>query len=90
MLRKLFLVLFLSGLSCIAYNQTRNLEYYLSQGILNSPLLNDYRNQIKSAVSDSLIIRAAKKPLIEAKSQLLYAPVYKNFGYDEIITDQGN
>ena len=90
MLRKLFLVLFLSGLSCIAYNQTRNLEYYLSQGILNSPLLNDYRNQVKSAVSDSLIIRAAKKPLIEAKSQLLYAPVYKNFGYDEIITDQGN
>ena len=90
MLRRLFLVLILSGLSIIAYNQTRNLEYYLNQGIQNSPLLNDYRNQIKSAVSDSLIIRAAKKPLIEAKSQLLYAPVYKNFGYDEIITDQGN
>lgn len=90
MLRRLFLFLFLSGLSLIAYNQTRNLEYYLNQGVQNSPLLNDYRNQIKSAVSDSLIIRAAKKPLVEAKSQLLYAPAYKNFGYDEIITDQGN
>ena len=88
--RRLFLILFLSGLSLIAYNQTHNLEFYLNQAIQNSPLLNDYRNQIKSAVSDSLIIRAAKKPLIEAKSQLLYAPVYKNFGYDEIITDQGN
>ena len=90
MLRRSFLFLFLSGLSLIAYNQTRNLEYYLNQGVQNSPLLNDYKNQIKSAVSDSLIIRAAKKPLVEAKSQLLYAPAYKNFGYDEIITDQGN
>jgi len=88
--RRLFLILFLSGLSLIAYNQTHNLEFYLNQAIQNSPLLNDYRNQIKSAVSDSLIIRAAKKPLVEAKSQLLYAPVYKNFGYDEVITDQGN
>jgi outer membrane protein TolC len=52
--------------------------------------LNDYRNQIKSASSDSLLIRAAKKPLVEVKSQLLYAPAYRNFGYDEIVTDQGN
>jgi outer membrane protein TolC len=52
--------------------------------------LNDYRNQISSALADSLLIRAAKKPLVEAKSQLLYSPAYRNFGYDEIITDQGN
>jgi outer membrane protein TolC len=52
--------------------------------------LNDYRNQISSAVADSLIIRAAKKPLVEAKSQLLYSPSYHNFGYDPIVTDEGN
>jgi outer membrane protein TolC len=52
--------------------------------------LNDYRNQIKSASTDSLLIRAAKKPLVEVKSQLLYSPSYRNFGYDEIVTDQGN
>jgi len=90
MLRKFFLILFLSGLTLAAYNQTRNLDYYLTQAIQNSPLLNDYRNQISSAISDSLLIRAAKKPLVEARSQLLYSPFYSNFGYDEVITDGGN
>lgn len=90
MLKRIFLVLLLSGLSLIAYNQTRNLEFYLNQGLLNSPLLNDYKNQVYAGQSDSLLIAAAKKPLIEAKSQLLYSPAYNNFGYDEIVTDQGN
>jgi outer membrane protein TolC len=90
MFRKFFLILLLSGLTLAAYNQTRNLDFYLSQAIQNSPLLNDYRNQINSAISDSLLIRAAKKPLVEARSQLQYSPVYRNFGYDEVITDGGN
>jgi len=90
MLRRIFLAFILSGLTLIAYNQTRNLEFYLNQGIQNSPLLNEYRNKIKSSVTDSLLIAAAKKPLIEAKSQLLYSPYYHNFGYDDVITDGGN
>ena len=90
MLKRFFLTFCISGLTLIAHNQSHNLEYYLKQGIQNSPLLNDYRNQINSAVTDSLIIGAAKKPLVEAKSQLLYSPYYHNFGYDEIITDGGN
>src|ERR1035437_2710688 len=90
MLRRFFLIFSLSGLTLIAYNQTHNLEFYLNQGIQNSPLLNDYRNQIRSSVADSLLIGASKKPLIEAKSQLLYSPYYHNFGYDEVITDGGN
>lgn len=90
MLKRFLFAFFLAGLSLIAYNQSRNLDFYLSTGIQNSPLLNDYRNQISSSLSDSLLIRAAKKPLIEAKSQLLYSPFYKNFGYDEVITDGGN
>lgn len=90
MLRRFFLFFLLSVLTLITFSQTRNLEFYLDQGIKNSPLLNDYRNQISSAVSDSLLIRAAKKPLIEARSQLLYSPYYHNFGYDEVVTDGGN
>jgi outer membrane protein TolC len=90
MLRRFFLIFFLSCPALVAFNQARNLEFYLDKGIHNSPLLNDYRNQIRSASSDSLLIRAAKKPLVEVKSQLLYAPSYRNFGYDEIVTDQGN
>jgi outer membrane protein TolC len=88
--KRFFLLCLLSGLTLAGYNQTRNLDFYLKEAIQNSPLLNDYNNQIKSAVSDSLIIRAAKKPFVDAKSQLLYSPAYHNFGYDEIVTDQGN
>ena len=84
------MILLFSGLTLAAYNQARNLEFYLTQALQNSPLLNDYRNQIKSSVADSLLIKAAKKPLIEVKSQLLYSPYYQNFGYDEVITDGGN
>jgi outer membrane protein TolC len=29
-------------------------------------------------------------PQIEAKSQLLYSPVFRSFGYDEVVTDGGN
>src|ERR1035437_1749583 len=90
MLRRIFLTFFFSGLTLISYNQPRNLEFYLNKGIQNSPLLNDYKNQISSAVEDGLLIGAAKKPLIEAKSQLLYSPSYHTFGYDELITNGGN
>ncbi len=90
MLIRFFLLVLLSGPALLAYSQTRNLEYYISEGIKNSPLLNDYKNQISSAIQDSLIIHAAGNPLIEAKSQLLYSPYYHNFGYDEAVTDGGN
>jgi len=84
------LILLFACLSLTAFNQTHNLEFYLTEGSRNSPLLNDYRNQSLSANADSLLIKAARKPFIEAKSQLLYSPAYKNFGYDEIVTDGGN
>ena len=90
MQRRFFFILIFSGLTLVAYNQSHNLDFYIKEGLQNSPLLNDYRNQINSAVSDSNLIKAAKKPLVEAKSQLMYAPVYNNFGYDEVITDGGN
>lgn len=90
MLRRFSLILLFACLSLTAFNQTHNLEFYLTEGSRNSPLLNDYRNQSLSANADSLLIKAARKPFIEAKSQLLYSPAYKNFGYDEIVTDGGN
>ena len=90
MLRRYFIVLILSGFAISAYTQSRDLDFYLKQAVQNSPLLYDYRNQVKSSYADSLLIRAAKKPLVEAKSQLLYSPAYHNFGYDEVVTDGGN
>jgi outer membrane protein TolC len=90
MYRRLILFLLFSCFTLLAHNQSRSLDFYLNEGLRNSPLLNDYRNQISSAASDSLLIKAAKKPYIEARSQLLYSPYYKNWGYDEVVTDGGN
>jgi hypothetical protein len=70
--------------------QTKSLDFYIDQGIRNSPLLKDLNNQLSTSFIDSLLIRAAKKPQVEAKSQLLYSPYYHSFGYDEVITDGGN
>lgn len=74
----------------MAHNQTKSLDFYLREGLRNSPLLNEYRNQIHAAEADSLLIRAGKKPQIEARSELLYSPFFNNFGYDEVITDGGS
>jgi outer membrane protein TolC len=90
MQRRFILILILSGFTLIAHNQNRSLDFYLKAGLQNSPLLNDYRNQINSATSDSLLITASKKPFVEARSQLIYAPFSHNFGYDDVITDGGN
>jgi outer membrane protein TolC len=82
--------LLLLSASLYAQGQSRSLNFYLDEGIRNSPLLKDYSNQVNSAMIDSLLIRAARLPQVEAKSQLLYSPAYKNFGYDEVVTDGGN
>jgi outer membrane protein TolC len=88
--RRILLILSLSCLTIVAKNQSRDLDFYLKEGLNNSPLLNDYRNQISSSSSDSLLIKAAKRPMVELKSQLMYSPFYDNFGYDEAITNGGN
>lgn len=87
---KLFSSLVLSFLSLIVTSQTRSLDFYIDAGIQNSPLLKDLNNQLSASSLDSLLVRAAKKPQIEVKSQALYSPYYDNFGYDEIVTDGGN
>lgn len=88
--KKYFISLFLTLLSVIAYPQSRSLDYFINEGLRNSPLLNDLQNQLIAASIDSLILKASKRPLVEGRSQLLYSPFYKNFGYDEVITDGGN
>jgi outer membrane protein TolC len=88
--KKFVLVFLCCCFSVFVLSQPRTLDFYLQEGMRNSPLLKDYNNRVNSALIDSLLIRSSKMPQIEAKSQLLYAPAYKNFGYDEVITDGGN
>jgi outer membrane protein TolC len=81
-------------LSCTCFGeilaQTQTLEFYISQGLKNSPLLIDFQNQINSAAVDSLLVNAAQKPQVDANAQLMYAPVFGNQGYDNAITNGGN
>jgi hypothetical protein len=61
MFKKYLMAVIFSGCAISAFSQSRDLDFYLKQALQNSPLLNDYRNQVKSAFADSLLIRAAKK-----------------------------
>lgn len=75
--------------NCIRVS-TQTLEYYINQGLQNSPLLKDYQNQISSVTMDSALIRAGQRPQIDAKAQILYAPSYRLWGYDAALTNGGN
>ena len=87
-------LIFISLISLFAKNnascQSHDLNYYLTAGLNKSPLLKDYNNQLKSASYDSLSARAGLRTLVSLTSQAMYAPAYKNFGYDSAITNGGN
>ena len=83
----LAIVLFLTFSS---FADAQSLDYYLKKGLENSPLLKEFNNQLLSGTLDSLLTNATYKPQINQVSQALYAPVGKNLGYDEAITNGGN
>jgi hypothetical protein len=89
-IRRFIFFLIVSGLSLAGISQSRDLNYYLREGLQNSPLINDLKNQLHSASLDSIIIAAQRKPQVEGRSQLLYSPYNDYLGYDEVITDGGN
>lgn len=67
-----------------------SLDFFIRQGIENSPLLKDYRNQVSAATLDSLLVKAFYRPSVDANAQVMYAPAFAHFGYDEAITNGGN
>ena len=80
-----FFLSFLPGKS-----QEQTLDYFLQQGIKNSPLIRDLNGQIRSNRIDSLLIKAMNKPRVEFRGYAFYAPVVNNIGYSEIITNIAN
>jgi outer membrane protein TolC len=76
--------------SFFMFAQPGKLDYYINQGLLYSPLLKDYANQQQLNQLDSLRIRAGYKPQIMGNSFNSYAPSYKGWGYDGVITNGGN
>jgi outer membrane protein TolC len=67
--------------------QQQNLNYFITRGLQNSPLLIDYQNRLKSALIDSMRLRAGQGIQINASSFNTYAPVIHGWGYDEVKTD---
>lgn len=69
--------------------QNHDLEYYLTNARINSPLLKDYKNQISANQLDSQILRASYRIQVNGISNDSYAPVINGVGYDNLITNGG-
>ena len=67
----------------------RTLDFYLEQGLINSPLLKENINAITLNRLDSLLNIAINKPYVQAIGQYLYAPAGANWGYDQSTTNGG-
>lgn len=70
--------------------QKKNLDFFLSEALKNAPTLSAIENQGKSLALDSLKLKAVYGPQVTANSTLLYAPILKGWGYDEVITNGQN
>ena len=81
-----FLIFFIPFYS---FAQNKNLDYYISNAVTNSPLLNDLRNQLLSNSIDSQILIASRNIQIIGNGNTFYAPVRNGYGYDAAITNGG-
>ncbi len=70
--------------------QQQDLDYFVNQGLRNSPLLKDYQNRLRLAQIDSLRLKAILGLQVNATSTDSYAPVINGWGYDEVKTDIAN
>ena len=63
------------------------LSYFIQTAQNNSPLLNDYNNQIASNKIDSLKLRATYGFIVTGEGNAGYSPNIKGWGYDNAITN---
>ncbi len=85
-MKKCLIYLFvIAGLHGIA--QQKNLDYFLSQGLQNSPLVKDYQFQVLGNKIDSLRLKASFGPQVTGNTTGSYSPVVKGWGYDGAITN---
>jgi outer membrane protein TolC len=83
-----FFCFIVSGNPC--FSQASNLEFFISQGLVHSPVLKEFNNQVGTNAIDSLLIRAGHKPQVSYNGLLYYAPVINGIGYSEAITNLSN
>ncbi|WP_294332964.1 TolC family protein [Chryseobacterium sp. sg2396] len=81
----LFSMLFFS---CFKINaQSNTLSYFLATAQSNSPLLNDYNNQVISNKIDSLKLKASYGFIVTGEGNAGYSPNIKGWGYDSALTN---
>jgi len=90
MIRHVFFGFLFFVQSLITSGQVRTLDFFLQQGLSNSPLLKDLNNQLRVNFLDSLLIKANRLPQINVDGLLNYAPIIHGYGYSEAITNGGN
>ncbi|HEU4717081.1 MAG TPA: TolC family protein, partial [Bacteroidia bacterium] len=84
------LFLFAVFISAACFSQTRELSYFIDNGIANSPLLKDYAGQVQKNSLDSSLLRSQLRPQADAVASVMAAPSYNGWGYDEAITNGYN
>lgn len=86
-MKSIALYCFLHIISFNAFAQQKNIDYYLNEGLQNSPLLKDYQLQVQTNKIDSQRLRVSYLPQVNAGTAGAYAPVVKGWGYDGAITN---
>ena len=88
-IRLIFLLTLLSygGSTSLCRAQNYKVDDYIQKGLINSPLLQDFKNQLRSNKMDSAILKAGYKPQITASSTGTYAPVINGYGYDNALSN---
>ncbi|UWX61792.1 TolC family protein [Chryseobacterium oranimense] len=82
----LFSAMLFSGFTIKA--QSKNtLSYFLETAKTNSPVLNDFNNQIISNRIDSLKLRATYGFIVTGEGTAGYSPNIKGWGYDNALTN---
>ncbi|MFA7043120.1 MAG: TolC family protein [Bacteroidales bacterium] len=70
--------------------QNKDLNYFIHEGLHNSPLLKEYQNKERRSKLDSMNVAAGAGFQVMAGSNNSYAPVINGWGYDEVKTDKAN
>lgn len=71
------------------FSQSRDLNFYLQNGIANSPLLKDYSNLQQQNRIDSMLVLVQKKISVSVDGLVQIAPVINGIGYEEQISNRG-
>lgn len=64
-----------------------DLSYFIKAAQTNSPVLNDYNNQVISNRIDSLKLRAAYGFIVTGEGSAAYAPAVRGWGYDNALSN---